>query len=57
MRWRYELAPLSDLYVVYGRGGGADFGESRPLSHLLGDAVDLRDADQILIKLSYRFQL
>ena len=57
VRWRYELAPLSDLYVVYGRGGAADFGEGRPLSHLLGDAVDLRDSDQLLIKLSYRFEL
>jgi hypothetical protein len=57
VRWRYELAPLSDLYVVYGRGGGAFFDEGRPLADLLGDARDLRDADQLLVKLSYRFEL
>ena len=57
VRWRYELAPLSDLYVVYGRGGAGYQDEGRPLAHLLGDAVDLRDADQVLVKLSYRFEL
>ena len=57
VRWRYELAPLSDLYIVYGRGGGAFFDEGRPLADLLGDATDLRDADQLLVKLSYRFEL
>ena len=57
VRWRYELAPLSDLYIVYGRGGAAFFDEGRPLAQLLGDATDLRDADQLLVKLSYRFEL
>ncbi|WP_245570637.1 DUF5916 domain-containing protein [Arenimonas composti] len=55
IRWRYELAPLSDLYIVYGRGGFTEQADSRSLAQLLGDATDLRDADQILIKLSYRF--
>lgn len=55
VRWRYELAPLSDLYVVYGRGGLAMEDGSRSLPELLGDATSLRDAEQILIKLSYRF--
>lgn len=54
VRYRYELAPLSDLYIVYGRGGLAEDGVSRSLSDLLGDATSLRDAEQILIKLSYR---
>jgi len=55
VRYRYALAPLSDLYVVYGRGGLVEDGFSRPLSDLLGDATSLRDAEQLLIKLSYRF--
>ena len=55
VRYRYELAPLSDLYVVYGRGGLDDQGISRPLAELLGDATSLRDDEQILVKLSYRF--
>lgn len=57
VRYRYKLAPLSDLYVVYGRGGylldeGA--GDSR---ELLGDSFSLRDDEQLLVKLSYRFVL
>jgi hypothetical protein len=55
VRYRYELAPLSDLYIVYGRGGLVEDGVSRSLSDLLGDATSLRDAEQLLIKLSYRF--
>ena len=55
VRYRYELAPLSDLYVVYGRGGALIEDGSRPLAELLGDATSLRDAEQLLIKLSYRF--
>ncbi|KAA2285466.1 hypothetical protein F0415_04685 [Arenimonas fontis] len=55
VRWRYELAPLSDLYLVYGRGGLAVEEGSRPLAELLGEATSLRDAEQVLVKLSYRF--
>jgi hypothetical protein len=55
IRYRYELAPLSDLYIVYGRGGLADDDQSRSLADLLGDTTSLRDAEQILVKLSYRF--
>ncbi len=56
LRYRWEFAPQSDLYVVYGRGGfvekenqETDFGE------LLDAAFSLRDADQILVKLRRRF--
>ena len=55
VRYRYELAPLSDLYIVYGRGGLAEDDQTRSLADLLGDATSLRDAEQLLIKLSYRF--
>lgn len=55
IRWRYELAPLSDLYIVYGRGGFGAQDETRSLGDLLGDATELRDSDQLLIKVSYRF--
>lgn len=55
VRYRYELARLSDLYVVYARGGLGEDGVSRPLADLLGDATSLRDDEQILVKLSYRF--
>jgi len=56
IRYRYELAPLSDLFVVYERGG-AFFEES--LSHgmhyLWSEAVDGTTADRFLFKLRYRF--
>ena len=61
LRYRYGLAPLSYLYVVYGRGGYAldpFFGEvvgSAPSQ--LGSAFSLRDDEQILVKLDYRFEL
>lgn len=55
VRYRYQLAPLSDLFVVYSRGGFANENRSDDLAHLLGDAFSLRDDDQFLIKLAYRF--
>jgi hypothetical protein len=57
VRYRYELAPLSYLYVVYARGGYRDepFGET-PLQGLR-DSFELRDDEQLLVKLSYRFEL
>ncbi|MEO7916489.1 MAG: DUF5916 domain-containing protein [Dokdonella sp.] len=61
IRYRYELAPLSYLYVAYVRGGedydeflvdhAADYGVSRAFR----DAFGLRDSEQFLVKLSYRF--
>ena len=57
VRYRYELAPLSYLYVVYGRGGYNQDSFSDDTTRLLGDSFDLRDDEQLLVKLSYRFEL
>ncbi|MFC7300634.1 DUF5916 domain-containing protein [Cognatiluteimonas weifangensis] len=57
VRYRYELAPLSDLYVVYGRGGYLLDEFARDEASQLRDAFALRDSEQLLIKLSYRFEL
>ncbi|MGH8060466.1 MAG: DUF5916 domain-containing protein [Pseudoxanthomonas sp.] len=57
IRYRYELAPLSYLYVVYGRGGYNEESFSEGTTRLLGDSFDLRDDEQLLVKLSYRFEL
>jgi hypothetical protein len=56
VRYRYEIAPLSELYVVYSRGGldSIDEPEQNTLE-LMGDSTELRDADQILVKLRYGF--
>jgi hypothetical protein len=57
IRYRYELAPLSYHYVVYGRGGYREEGYSEDTGQLLGDSFDLRDDEQLLVKLSYRFEI
>ncbi len=56
LRYRWEIAPLSDLFVVYTRGGSLpnqaamvpSFGD------LFSDAVDEPLAEQLVIKLRYR---
>lgn len=59
VRYRYEFAPLSYLYVAYVRGGSLFDAGAGPYS--VGDefrsAFDLRDSEQLLVKLSYRFEL
>lgn len=57
VRYRYELAPLSDLYVVYGRGGYMYDEYARGEAQQLRDAFSLRDSEMLLVKLSYRFSL
>jgi hypothetical protein len=57
IRYRYELAPLSYLYVVYGRGGYAMDGHARGAGDVFGNSLGLRDDEQFLVKLSYRFDI
>lgn len=56
IRYRYELAPLSYLYVVYGRGGYAQEASDDDSRRLLRDSFSLRDDEQLLVKVSYRFE-
>lgn len=59
LRYRYEFGPQRELYVVYGRGGHAQAlqhqGDYRGLGDLFGDIGDLRDAEQVLVKLRWGF--
>lgn len=60
IRYRRELAPLSYLYVAYVRGGALyderlDDLDGRSVGSLFRRAFDLRDSEQLLVKLSYRF--
>jgi len=57
LRYRFELAPLSDLYLVYGRGGEFFDEESgrRGAGQLWSRALDGTTADQFFVKLRYRF--
>lgn len=57
IRYRYELAPLSNLYVVYGRGGFAQEAFAGNAFNQLQDAFALRDDEQLVVKLAYRFEL
>jgi hypothetical protein len=57
VRYRYEIKPLSDLYVVYGRGGDVFNEFTQDVGDALTDSFDLRDSEQLLVKLSYRFEL
>jgi hypothetical protein len=57
LRYRFELAPLSYLYVVYGRGGFQSEPTSQDSGGLLGDSFSLRDDEQLLVKFSYRFEM
>jgi hypothetical protein len=57
IRYRYELAPLSNLYIAYVRGGFGFEEFSQNVGGLLGDAFKLRDTEQLLVKLSYRFEI
>jgi hypothetical protein len=56
IRYRYEVAPLSYLYVVYGRGGFDRQPETESSDRLLRDSFSLRDDEQLLVKFSYRFE-
>lgn len=57
VRYRYELAPLSYLYMAYVRGGSLFEQGAGPFnaSSQFRGAFDLRDSEQWLVKLSYRF--
>jgi hypothetical protein len=55
LRYRYELQPLSDLFVVYSRGGFLFEDSERGLGGLASRAADATTADQFLVKLRYRF--
>ncbi|HEY5810771.1 MAG TPA: DUF5916 domain-containing protein, partial [Povalibacter sp.] len=56
LRYRYEFAPLSYLYIVYGRGGYEQEVTDERAGDLLDDSFSLRDDEQLLIKISYRFE-
>ncbi|MEO8064575.1 MAG: DUF5916 domain-containing protein [Pseudomonadota bacterium] len=56
IRYRYELGPLSYVYVVYGRGGFDQEDSAENSGRLLRDSFRLRDDEQLLVKVSYRFE-
>ena len=57
VRYRNECAPLSDLYLGYARGVSMQDENARGASTELRDSFDLRDDEQLLVKVSYRFEI
>lgn len=60
VRYRYELAPLSYMYIAYVRGGSLyreALGNPVGVDDAFRHAFDLRDSEQLLVKLSYRFEI
>lgn len=60
VRYRYELAPLSHLYIAYVRGGrlfDSEIDDPFDAQDEFTGAFGLRDSEQLLIKLSYRFEI
>jgi hypothetical protein len=56
VRYRVELAPLSDLFLVYSRGGAdtrAD--EEHSFGQQFRSTISERTGDQFFVKLAYRF--
>ncbi|MEM7101363.1 MAG: DUF5916 domain-containing protein [Pseudomonadota bacterium] len=53
LRYRWEIAPLSDLFVVYTLNG-SDIGVDREFGGIFSDALDDPEGDQLVVKLRYR---
>jgi hypothetical protein len=53
-RYRWEIAPLSDLFVVYTRNGNREV-PREAFDDLLSSTFDHPFAEQFAVKLRYRF--
>ncbi|HEY0684517.1 MAG TPA: DUF5916 domain-containing protein [Steroidobacter sp.] len=55
IRYRYEMGPMSELFLVYARGGYHFIDDDeRGVNELFRHMTDVRDADQFLIKFRYK---
>ena len=54
-RYRWEIAPLSDLFVVYTRGANLPSNSFFTFQDLFEQSWNDRVVDQVAIKLRYRF--
>ncbi|RNF86241.1 DUF5916 domain-containing protein [Montanilutibacter psychrotolerans] len=56
LRYRYLLGPQSDIFLAYSRGGfRRQDRDEAGAADLFDDALGLRDSDQLLAKIRYRF--
>ena len=57
-RYRWQIAPLSDLFIVYNRRGSLPAAEQHGgFASLIGDSFSEPDQEGLLVKLRYRFGL
>ena len=55
LRYRWEIAPLSDLFVVYTRGSKLVTGDEDDFEDFFRDALTEPLVDLFVVKLRYRF--
>ena len=57
LRYRWEIAPLSDLFVVYTRNAAAPYVETlgRGFAGLFSSALDETTGEHLVVKFRYRF--
>lgn len=55
LRYRWEIAPLTDLYVVYNRGNRLPARNEDEFSSLFSDSFDDPLVDSLIVKLRWRF--
>ena len=56
LRYRWELGPLSDLFIVYTRGSNLAIGDMNDgFGDLFAEAIDEPVVDFLIAKLRYRF--
>jgi len=55
VRYRYEIAPLSNIYFVYTRGGSVFFDDEATDSTIFTDTWDEPQGNRFAAKIRYRF--
>jgi hypothetical protein len=55
LRYRWEIGPLSDLFLVYTRGSNLPNRVDDVFSDLFDDALNTPIVDVFVVKLRYRF--
>jgi len=54
VRYRWEIAPLSDLFLVYTRASSLDSAPGSDFGELFSDSFNQPFAEQLVLKLRYR---
>ena len=55
IRYRYEIAPLSNVYLVYSRGGESINDLNQCNLELFSEGWGVRTGDNVVAKIRYRF--